>query len=171
MVTPTNPPPRLAYAPHLCMPRGKAWRIDLAAIRSRVKPDPEQDAIIDAWLVEAAWAHPVWHSYLFTLIHLRPIDGVRPPFLQHPLATHELMVSALDSQGDRNRLLVEGAGPHCPTLTPPNYVGQFTEIEDELAMSRVREAVRLVCTGNVSPDTDFRHQWVGLFGPMQEAMQ
>ena len=59
------------------MPNGKAWRFDLDAIRMRMKADPASDAAVDAWLIEAPWAHPVWHSYLVMLIHLRPIPGYR----------------------------------------------------------------------------------------------
>lgn len=151
-------------APTLSMPRGKAWRLDLRIVRAN-NPPRKEDAAVDVWLVEAPWAHPAWHSYLITLIHLRPIEGTPPPVLLREFVSHEILVLALEPQGDRDRLLVEGTGQHCRVLSPQNYAGQFTEIEDALAQARVRYAVEQICTGNLSPDSDFRAQWVALFGP------
>lgn len=150
-------------APTLNMPYGKAWRIDLPAVRARFGGEIT-DAGIDAWLVEAAWAHPAWHSYLVTLIHLRPMPGFKDPVLYHPNATHELLVQALDPDGDRDRLLEESTGWHCKTLEPANFAAQLVEISDDLARERVRKAVEMICAGDLSPDTDYRAQWVALFG-------
>ena len=158
------PPTPVTTAPTMNMPNGKAWRFDLDAIRMRMKADPASDAAVDAWLVEAPWAHPVWHSYLVMLIHLRPIPGFEPPIIYNPHATHEVLVFALDPEGDRDRLLAESIGYHCRTLEPPNYTGQIVEITDDLARARVRKAVEMICAGDLSPDTDYRAQWIALFG-------
>ena len=156
-------PPMLA-APTLSDHHGKAWRFDLDAIRQRMNVAADSDAAVDAWLVEAPWAHPLWHSYLILLIHLRPITGFEPPILYHPHATHEIHVHALDPEGDRDRLLVESMGWHCRTLEPPNYTGQIVEVTDDLARDRIRKAVERICRGDLSPDTDYRAQWIALFG-------
>ncbi len=153
----------VATAPHLDMPHGKAWLLDMPAIRRRL-PTGHQDAAVAVWLVEAPWAHPVWHSYSVSLIHLRPLPGLSEPTRYLALATHELIVSALDPDGDRDRLLAEGCGPHCRWLLPANFAAQMVEVSDELASARVRDAVERICRGTLSPDTDFTAQWVALFG-------
>lgn len=165
-----NTPPKkpvikpVGIAPTLALPHGKAWRFDLDAIRRRLKADAASDAAVDAWLVEAPWAHPVWHSYLVMLIHLRPMPGHEPPIIYLPLATHEVHVHALEPEGDRDRLLAESMGYHCRMLEQPNFVGQIVEITDDLARSRVRDVVERICAGEVSPDTDYLQQWIALFG-------
>jgi len=151
-------------APTLSMPHGKAWRMDLDAIRHRLKQPAETDAAVDAWLVEAPWAHPLWHSYLIILIHLRPMPGFEAPILYNPHATHEMHVCALDPAGDRDRLLAESIGYYCRTLEPINYAAQIVEVTDDLARARVRKAVEMICRGDLSPDTDYRAQWIALFG-------
>ena len=151
-------------APTMNMPNGKAWRLDLVAIRERLKVDPGSDAAIDAWLVEAPWAHPVWHSYLVMLIHLRPIPNFEPPKMYNAHATHEILVHALDPNGDRDKLLAESIGWHCRLLEPANYTGQIVEVTDDLARDRVRRAVEMICNGDLSPDSDYRVQWIALFG-------
>lgn len=157
-IKPVTTPPTMNLA------HGKAWRIDLDAVRLRLKVDPEKDAAIDAWLVEAPWAHPVWHSYLVLVIHLRPMPGYEPPIFYNPHATHEVHVMALDPNGDRDHLLMYSISNHCRTLEPPNYTGQIVEITDDLARDRVRRAVEMICQGDLSPDTDYRQRWIVLFG-------
>lgn len=164
MTVPRPPIKPVTTAPTMNLAHGKAWRIDLPAVRVRLKVNPEQDAAIDAWLIEAPWAHPAWHSYLVIVIHLRPMPGTEPPILYNPHATHELIVMALDPNGDRDHLLEHSLSDHCRTLEPPNYIGQIVEITDDLARDRVRRAVEMICQGDLSPDTDYRAQWVAMFG-------
>lgn len=151
-------------APTINMPHGKAWRLDLAAIRRKGGTTLPEDAAIDAWLIEAPWAHPAWHSYLLTLIHLRPIQGFAPPKLYLPLATHELILHALDPAGDRDGLVADGPGSRCRILTPANFGAQIVEVTDALARDRIRHVVELICAGTLSPDTDFTSAWIALFG-------
>lgn len=111
-----------------------------------------------------AWAHPTWHSYLISLVHLRPEPGLLLPKVYRPHATHELVVQALDPEGDRDKLLTLGLGSYCRCLTPANFAAQIVEVSDALASDRIRKAVELICEGKLSPDTDFTQQWVALFG-------
>ena len=163
-MTPRPPIKPVTTAPTMNLANGKAWRIDLPAVRVRLKVAPDDDAAVDAWLVEASWAHPAWHSYIIIVVHLRPMPGVKPPIIYNPNATHEVIVSALDPNGDRDHLLANSISNHCRTLEPPNYAGQFVEITDDLARGRVRRAVEMICNGDLSPDSDYRAQWVTLFG-------
>jgi hypothetical protein len=156
----TTPAP-MTTAPTINMPYGKAWRLNLAAVRRKTG---RADAGVDAWLVEAEWAHSHWHSYFISLIHLRPTPGLLLPKVYVPHATHEFVLHALDPAGDRDRLLSEGVGSWCPCLTPANFAAQFIEATDDLARERIRDAVERICAGSLSPDTDFTRQWVRLFG-------
>lgn len=159
---------RITDQPAIVGRGARAWLIDLDAARKRRGAPPNTDATIVHWLVEAPWAHPIWHSYSIVCIHLRPIAN--NPDLKFYLdgATHEIWVLALDPlSGKRQRLLdyatwsVEGSPP---SLSPPNFASQFIEISDELAIDRVARAVEMVCDGELSPDTDYIHNWAALFG-------
>jgi hypothetical protein len=142
--------------PTLERPHGKAWQLDIES--------PRAHAGIDAWLVEAAWAHPLWHSYLVLVMHLRPVPELPEPIIHLRDATHELHVDALDPRGDRDRLVTDGPGPWCLGLHPGNFAAQFIEVTDELARERVRKTVEMMCNGWLSPDTDFLRQWIALYG-------
>jgi len=145
-------------------PETRAWQIDLTAARDRARLAP--DAVVAHWLIEAPWAHPVWHSYSIVCVHLRPQPD-QPLKIYMDGATHEMLVLALSPKGARQRLLEYAAfGCHgAPQyLTPINFAAQFIEITDELASDRVTQAVELVCTGALSPDQDHVSQWVRLFG-------
>lgn len=146
----------------------RAWLIDLDAARKRRGAPPNTDATIVHWVIEAPWAHPLWHSYSIVCIHLRPLAS--HPEIKFYLdgATHEMWVLALHPRsGSRQKLLeyatfgVEGS---TPSLTPANFAAQFIEISDELAIDRVARAVEMVCDGELSPDTDYFRSWAELFG-------
>lgn len=154
----------IAKAPDIEGAHGKAWMCDTAEGCRLKGLAPEQDAALVHWLVEAAWAHPFWHSYSVVLIHLR--DGApdkRPPKIYKEGATHEVWVWAVDPEKDRRKLvetgLVEGIW-----LSPMNYGGQFVAECDAVAVAAVRKAVARICDGSLSPDTDFQWQWITLFG-------
>lgn len=120
-------------------------------------------AAIATWLVEAPWAHPVWHSYVVCLYHLRNIEGEKePPIIHRPNATHEFCVMAFDPDKDRN--IVIETGDVKGILVPFNFVGQFVEISDELAAMRVRFTISEIVSKKLNPDTDFSSQWVERYG-------
>src|SRR6185369_6380027 len=69
---------------------GQAWQVNLTTLRKKLGVDPAKDAGLAHWIIEAPWAHPVWHSYVLVLIHLRPLVGFEKPHLYLDCATHEL---------------------------------------------------------------------------------
>lgn len=139
--------------PDLTGQQGYAWRLpDSIALRSG-KPHAQ----VAQWVMQAAYAHPIWHSYVLSLVHLRPVSGLRPPLIMVPDATHEFMLYALDPGHpiDFERL-------RC--LQPMNFAAQFKSDDDAAAIRRIEETVQDVIDGVLSPDTDFRWQWYARFG-------
>lgn len=143
-------------APDIIGEHGKAWRCDLEAFRKKYH-NPE-DATVCVWIVYAPWAHPVWNSYAVVLVHLREMEGAKPPTLAFPGATHETLILAVDP---KLQLDVAVAVPY---LMPPNFVGQLKVDSDDAAAARVEAEVREICAGRLNPDTDAIRQWVAIYG-------
>jgi hypothetical protein len=156
---PTEP---VKARPTLAGPAGKAWLAKLDVWR-KFNGKPPGDASLDGWLIEVPKAHPIWHSYLLTLVHLRSQDGLPEPLVYLPGATHEIVLHVLNPDCDRNMLLATGRAPMA-LLTPPNFAGQFIEPSDDCAKSRVMASVQLICEGVLNPDTDARQSWIALYG-------
>jgi hypothetical protein len=140
---------------------GRAWRIDLAALSTALAIPIENSSLVASWIIEAPWAHPLWHSYNLTLVHLRPMEGVGEPIVYRQGATHELLLFALDPEAPREPML-RSARPRW--LYPANFAAQLVEASDAAASARVEATVDLVVAGELNPDTDFRRQWIALFG-------
>src|SRR4051812_16237629 len=136
---------------------GKAWTItDDNRLTGR-------EHSLAHWLIEAPRAHPVWHSYSLVMHHLRPMKNLTKPMIYLPGATHEVCLFALDPMVDR-RPLIAGGKVEALWLMPGNFAAQFIAATDAVARDRVRWAAQAVCDGVLNPDTDFRRQWVDLFG-------
>jgi hypothetical protein len=144
-------------------PYTKAWLLPVEEVAKRSDIPKDWAATVQIWLIEAPWAHPMWHSYILSLIHLRPIEGVKPPVIHLKGATHEMMLWALDPQADR-RPLMDGTAIRMPFLSPANFAAQLTARTDEDACIRVRNAVQRIADGKLSPDTDYLRLWIRLFG-------
>jgi len=140
---------------------GKAWVCDIATGYKKIKTD--NDACLAHWVIEAPWAHPFWHSYSVILIHLRPLKDYPPPEIHFQDATHEIWVSAIDPDKDRNQLLTDGI-VRGHWLTPTNFAAQFIEITDDEALKRIKSTVQLICDKKLSPDSDARGEWIKLYG-------
>lgn len=151
----TMPPPSKAAA------HGNAWRINREAYMQNFGA-PHADAAIETWIVEAPWAHPVWHSYWVILMHLRPMPGMPAPKLYREDATHELIIFALDPAKPRAPTVEGRDGAY--RLEPANFAAQLLETSDEAARTRVEGAIDLIIAGELNPDTDAMRQWVALFG-------
>jgi hypothetical protein len=143
----------ISVGPDIDGPHARAWLIDFR----QTKPHSG----VAGWLVEAPFAHPLWHSYRISLIHLREVPGLPAAHISLPGATHEMAVYALLPDAPREGILKGGPSP---ILRPTNFAAQFIEASDADAAERVGRAVDLICQGKLSPDTDFIHQWVVLFG-------
>lgn len=152
----------IAVVPTIMDAHGKAWRLDLDKWSKSGGIRRDAHAGIASWIVEAPFAHPFWHSYIINLIHLRPVAGLSAPQIYLAGATHEIFVNALDPAKDRRPTVDCVAPPYC--LTPCNFAGQFIEPNDQSAIERAEEAVRDICRGTLSPDTDFVSQWIARFG-------
>ena len=112
-------------------------------------------------VVEAPWAHPIWHSYAVILVHLRPLPDGRPTKFYLAAATHEIWLYALDPDQPRQPMIEFGQPKW---LTPMNFGAQFIAASDEAAKLKVEEAVQDIVAGKLSPDTDFIRHWAYRFG-------
>lgn len=154
----------VTLAPSFSGPHGRAWPIDLDCGRRTLGLDPANDASLGAWIVEAPEAHPVWHSYIISLAHLRPLSEGDPPFLYLADATHEVLIWAMSPEANRREIILNGLHWIEGALHPPNFGGQFIEVEDHLAITRVTNAIQEICDGKLNPDTDYLRQWIKRFG-------
>lgn len=152
----------ITAAPVVTGAYGRAWLCDVAEAVRRAGLGPDDHGCLSHWIVEAPWAHPVWHSYALVLVHLRPLAAGRQTLLYLEGATHEIWLSALDPDVDRNDMLA--AGVVAGWLRPMNFAAQFIEIADELARGRVQQTVQAICDGRLIPDTDARADWISLYG-------
>ncbi len=97
-------------------------------------------------------AHPLWHSYQVSLVHLRPMEGVRDGSLTSPDATHEIHIFALDPESTP-----DPADPSTiERLRPPNLVYQLRGRTDDGALDIFRAFVADLSSGVLNPDTDRR---------------
>lgn len=153
-------------APTLTGPGGKAWELDMPAILRRMGADADRSCAVGCWIVEAPWAHPMWHSYVISVVHLRPMPKLPAPIIHVPGATHEIVVDALDP--DYSRTLAITEGKIC-RMTPTNFAAQFIEpnatpeLQDAAAKARGLASVEAILAGDLSPDTDFIKMWVARF--------
>jgi len=77
------------------------------------------------------------------MIHLRPIEGVKPPIIRRQGATHEVMLYALDPKP--NPVPEDLNTWHF--LRPVNYVGQMTLPSDQAAVDCLYHLARGVADG------------------------
>lgn len=142
---------------------GRAWRCDLAAIRSRLPPGTLPDAVVVHWVIEAPWSHQVVHSYSLMMVHLRHMMGRQPVQKLIPGASHEVCLQAIHPDAPRERFLTEPADPRA-WIEPMTFAAQLAEPTDEAAASRVLRAVELVCGGRLSPHPSHARAWAEMFG-------
>jgi hypothetical protein len=129
---------------------GSAWTVPI---------EPGNRCVLALWLIDAPWAHPIWSQYCLSLIHLRDAEGFRPARKHDDRATHEVMLCAIDP---KTRVNIGMNDPH-EVMAPPNFVGQFHRSNDTEAVDLVRKAVLQVIKRHLSPDTDNRVMWAGIF--------
>lgn len=146
---------RISVEPTLTDRHGRAWLIDTREYKSKFP------ASVSLWMIEAPWAHPLWHSYIISLVDLkeRPTDREKPT-LYFPTATHEFMLLAMNPDKPREQAFkfVNGL-----TLAPTNFGAQMAS-DDVQAAKLIEATVKEILSGDLSPDTDFTHEWVRRFG-------
>ena len=113
-------------------------------------------------------AHPVWHTYLVSVVHLRPADGLPPPNLHYPDSTHEILIQAMAPRVD---LGTESPAtvPQRSVLQPANLVHQLRGKTDANARAVFDAFVLAISSGELSPDTDFRRSQLAWFERWERA--
>ena len=148
--------------PDFIRPHGMAWKMDIDAISKKAGNKPH--STLASWVVSAPWAHPMWHSYHITCIHLRPIPGFGPAKIYLAGATHEIHVLAIDPAWSLD--VTEWP----PVLYPLNFAGQFKAVDDDAAAARIFLTVVEIADGKLNPDTDAIQQWVKSDQPRRRAI-
>lgn len=157
---------RKATPPTLKAPNGEAWEIDLPRARALANETEETDSTVALWVVFAPWAHAFWAYYLVGAIHLRPSATLPQPKIFLPGATHEVIVYALDPEVVPDVVNTS----KLRKLRPVNFAGQWragarpNPVDlDRAAAEKIKFHVGEILVGDLSPDTDFRRQWVERF--------
>lgn len=115
-----------------------------------VPTTPDYPIFHRTWIIQAKWAHPLWHSYAVLLYDLTT-PGQSEPVIYLDGATHEVMVFAMDPD--------HPAEPPLKFLRPANHGYQFIAASDEAAVERVVALLEEIDGRKLSPDTDFRYMW------------
>lgn len=123
-------------APDIVDEAGRAWRIDLSALRGK------HPSVAAYWLIEAPGISPFSHSYGVLLCEARGL--------------HEITLWALDPRYARLDAMA--------TIEPAIYRARFLEISPGDGDARVALAVRAICAGLISPESGRLVQWTALFG-------
>lgn len=152
----------VGLAPDIRGTHGRAWRIRLEAARRRLDVAAEDDPTLGAFLIEAPYAHHLWHSYLFLFQHLRAQGRAAPAVISRPGATHQFNLWASDPDW-RRRPQIEGTAPWS-YLMPMNFAGQFIAADDEAAVAEMDALVLDICAARINPDTDYLRDWVARYG-------
>lgn len=122
-------------------------------------------ACLGSVLLHRPDAHPLWHSYQVSVVHLRPMVGVRDAAYTGPGATHEIQIIALDPESTPD--------PSDPStlkrLSPPNLVYQLRARSDGGARDVFRAFVAELSSGALSPDTDRRSAQIAWLDRWDEA--
>lgn len=141
---------------------GRAWQVDVTALLRKAGHDPEHDAGIALWMVEAPGAHPIWHTYMLLMMHLRPVPGLAGPVIHLRGATHEFELWALTPSAERQMILDTGMWMMW-RMEPCNFAAQIIATDEE-AIRRLLGSVMDILQGAISPDTDYFQWWVQLWG-------
>jgi hypothetical protein len=125
-----------------------AWRLSTVVDR----------AVVGCWLLESKRFHRFWSRWVLYAVHLRPEEGMSPPELENPDATHQIVISSLNPEFEPNykQLLPDGGWAF---LSPPDLVKQFNVPGDAAAASILEQMVDLITSGKSSPDSDYRQLW------------
>lgn len=107
------------------------------------RPTPDQEATLAYWFLDCPGQAVAWNNYGLAVIHLRPIEGVRPAIVRVPGATHEVMLVALNPE--KNPTLNDPAS--WQILTPINLMEQVQLPDDESAVDLLRDAAQAVVDG------------------------
>jgi hypothetical protein len=133
-------------------PAGRAW---LIPNRSKV---PDHSASLAQWLVNCPGAHPAWQWWTVGVVHLRPIEGVKPTAKQYPEAEYEFLIYAVSPEDNPEPDPDHPEQGYTP-LFPLDVVEQFHGISDRDAVRLCGMCIRAIVDGLLSPDQDYRAAW------------
>lgn len=111
-------------------------------------------------------AHPMWHDYMLSLVHLRPVEGMPAPSLQNQNSSHELICYALNPDANNQPTNFDSF----KVLTPMNLVFQFEGLTDDQAKEAFALYLTALSTGTMSPDTDYRNAQRATLRAIQEGV-
>jgi len=118
---------------------------------------PDQDALLDTYLITSNEFHPGWIQWICTLVHLREINGSRPAIKDYPQAEYEMTVQAIDPGTPISSR--ETDFHDIRFLNPIDSKVQFNGIDDYQAKNIQTMMMQLIANGQISPDSDFRRIW------------
>lgn len=147
---------------------GRAWRVEMRPPGQRGKSD--WDGTVGLFIVNAPGMHPCWEYWVVSLIHLRPIAGVKPAHIDLPGATHEFMIVALDPEQPLPGLVVDEQWQP-KWLRPIDVIEQFTAANDAVADRILELAVQAIVAGVASPDQGYRAWWKAAIAETSRALR
>lgn len=106
---------------------------------------PDFRATVAMWFLDCPGQSSAWQHYHLVVIHLRPIEGVKPAYILREGATHEVMLFALDPKRKPSPTKVES----WRYLSPYNYMGQLRLPSDEEAKRGLEAMARGVAAGRL----------------------
>lgn len=143
---------------------GRAWEM-----LYNLKPTDPSDwgATLSSWFLNMPGAHPFWSWWLLSSIHLRPIEGCRPPVIRTPGASHEFLIIALNPKFPSPNV-DQDVPETLHYLTPFDLEHQVVGIDDAQAKHITMLMVRACVDGRMSPDQDFRSRWQAMLNTTAE---
>lgn len=114
-------------------------------VLATLEPDdpPDWQRTVAGWFLQCPGQSPAWQHYGLAIMHLRPIEGVKPAIIIRLGATHEVMLVAYDPEQRPNP---EDPRTWSP-LRPFNFVGQLTLPSDGEAKKIIGILAKAVADG------------------------
>jgi len=132
---------------------GSAWRLP---------PHERWPTTLASFLLDVPGAHPHWHRWMLSVVHLRDAAGFPPATVTLAGAAHELVVGAIHPDWEPDGTVDDlGVSRGVPFLRPLDVIRQFIVRSDEDAARLAERCTRAVTDGVLSPDQDWRRIWAG----------
>jgi hypothetical protein len=128
----------------------RAWKVVMPS-----DGPPEWSGTIAAYLVHMPGAHAFWSWWLVSVVHLRPIEGVKPANKSYEEAEYEFLTAPIHPDHPPDP---DDPGAGFETIAVDVAV-QFNGTDDEQAAELCMMSVTLMTRGRASPDSDYRRWW------------
>lgn len=113
--------------------------------------EPDTQGTIVSWFLNCPGQSPAWRHFLLSVVHLRPIEGVRPATITVPGATHEVMLWALNPEATPDALNAASWA----ILRPVNMVIQVELPSDHHARELALLLARAIVHGYLPAEPPF----------------